>query len=56
MKIRLMRWMTLLILLAGTVTFYPSGLFLGVMALLVIGMLLEFTFWRKLLFGDRQQR
>ena len=56
MKIRLLRWMTLLLLLAGAILFYFSGMFLGVLALLIIGAFLELAFWSKLLLGGRKQR
>ena len=56
MKSRLIRWITLLVLLAGAIAFYFSGLMLGVIALLIVGAVFELLFWGKLFFGDRQPR
>jgi hypothetical protein len=56
MKSRLIRWITLLLLMAGAIAFYFSGLMLGVIALLIVAAVLELLFWGKLFFGDRQPR
>jgi hypothetical protein len=55
MKSRLTRFMTLLALLAGAIACYFSGMMLGVIALFIIGALLEGLFWGKLLLGDRNR-
>ena len=56
MKVSLMRWITLLALLAGAIVFYLSGMLLGVLALFIAGAILEVMFWGKLLLGDRKHR
>ena len=54
MKKRLTRFMTLLLLLAGAIACYLSGMILGVLVLFIIGALLEGLFWGKLLFARRK--
>ena len=55
MKNRLIRWMTLLALLAGAIACYFSGMLPGVFALLIVGAVLELMFWGRLVLSERKQ-